>query len=240
MTATENWIEATLLRRYKRFLADVELADGQRLTVHCPNTGAMTACVEPGARVWLSRSDNPRRKYALTWEVIELSSGAAVCIHSARANAVVAEALGQGDIAELAGYTRVEREVRCFEGSRVDFVLGEPGRCLLEVKSVTLGLDEGYGAFPDAVSERASRHLRDLAAAVAGGDRAVLLLLAMHTGIDHVVPADHLDPVYGQTLRAALAAGVEVLAYGCDVSRHGVRLTRRLAFSPTLPPELTV
>lgn len=240
MTAEENWIEATLLRRYKRFLADVELADGRQLTVHCPNTGAMTGCAVPGARVWLSRSDNPRRKYAMTWEVIELPSGAAVCIHSARANAVVAEALARADIAELAGYTRIDREVRCSEGSRVDFVLTEPGRCLVEVKSVTLGLVDGYGAFPDTVSVRASRHLRDLAAAVETGDRAVLLLLAMHTGIDHVVPADHLDPVYGETLRAAMAAGVEVLAYGCDVSRDGVRLTRPLLFSPNLPPELTV
>lgn len=238
MTVTENWVAATLLRRYKRFLADVELADGRQLTVHCPNTGAMTGCVAPGARVWLSRSDNPRRKYAMTWEVIELPSGSAVCIHSARANAVVAEALARGDVAELAGYTCIEREVRSNEGSRVDFVLSDPGRCLLEVKSVTLGLERGYGAFPDTVSVRASRHLRDLAAAVADGDRAVLLLLAMHTGIDHVVPADHLDPVYGETLRAAMAAGVEVLAYGCDVSRKGVRLTRPLAFSPRLPPEL--
>lgn len=240
MTVTENWVEATLLRRYKRFLADVELADGRQLTVHCPNTGAMTGCAVPGARVWLSRSDNPRRKYAMTWEVIELPSGAAVCVHSARANAVVAEALSRGDIAELADYTRIEREVRCSEGSRVDFVLSEPGRCLLEVKSVTLGLDGGYGAFPDTVSARASRHVRDLAAAVETGDRAVLLLLAMHTGIDHVVPADHLDPVYGETLRAAMAVGVEVLAYGCDVSREGLRLTRPLAFSPSLPPELTI
>lgn len=234
----QSWQPATLLRRYKRFLADVELANGQQLTVHCPNTGAMTGCMEDGARVWLSTSDNPKRKYAMTWEAIELSSGAAICIHSAHANRVVEQALAAGHIPELAGYETCRREVKLAEGSRVDFLLSEPGRCVLEVKSVTLGLAGGIGAFPDTVSTRASRHLRELMRHVEQGDRAVLLLLAMHTGIDRIAPADPIDPEYGNTLRNALAAGVEVLCYGCEVSAHGVQLQRSLPFLERLPAGL--
>lgn len=235
---SEAWLPAILLRRYKRFLADVELPDGEQLTVHCPNTGAMTGCMETGARVWLSTSDNPKRKYALTWEAIELSSGAAICIHSARANRVVEQALVAGEIPELLGYQRHQREVKLGEGSRVDFLLSDPGRCVLEVKSVTLGLGKGIGAFPDAVSERASRHLQELIQVVQEGDRAVLLLLAMHTGIDCIAPADAIDPDYGNNLRTAIAAGVEVLCYGCHVGSDGVRLTRPLSFLAQLPPGL--
>lgn len=234
----DAWLPATLLRRYKRFLADVELPDGEQLTVHCPNTGAMTACLEQGARVWLSKSDNPKRKYAMTWEAIELSSGAVICIHSAHANRVVEQALMAGQISELSAYRHYQREVKLGEGSRVDFLLSEPGRCVLEVKSVTLALGQGIGAFPDAVSKRASRHLRELIQVVGQGDRAVLLLLAMHTGIDCIAPADAIDPDYGNTLRAARAAGVEVLCYGCEVSGDGVRLNRPLRFMERLPPDL--
>ena len=232
---SEPWIRARLLKRYKRFLADVVLESGEAVTVHCPNTGAMTGCVEEDATVWLSVSDNPKRKYPMTWELIERSNGARICVHSARANRVVETAIADGTLAELQGYRQLQREVKVGEGTRADFVLREPGRCVVEVKSVTLGLDEGYGAFPDAVSERASRHLEELMRIAAEGDRAVLVLLAMHTGIDKVGPADGIDPRYGDTLRKALDAGVEVLAYGCEVSAEGVKAERKLAFLPHLP-----
>lgn len=235
---TDQWQPATLLRRYKRFLADVELPGGEQITVHCPNTGAMTGCMETGARIWLSQSDNPKRKYAMTWEAIELSSGATICIHSAHANRVVEQALAGGLIPELANYRRRQREVKLGQGSRVDFVLTDPGCCVLEVKSVTLALSEGVGAFPDAVSTRASRHLRELIDVVARGDRAVLLLLAMHTGIKRIAPADAIDPAYGETLRSAISAGVEVLCYSCDVSRKGAQLSRALPFLDSLPADL--
>lgn len=235
---SERWQPATLLRRYKRFLADVQLADGQQITVHCPNTGAMTGCMEAGARIWLSHSANPKRKYAMTWEAIELSSGATICIHSAHANYVVADALAAGQIPELSAYSEQRREVKLKEGSRVDFLLSEPGRCVVEVKSVTLGLEGGVGAFPDAVSARASRHLDELIEHVTQGDRAVLLLLAMHTGINSIAPADPIDPKYGDTLRRAVAAGVDVLCYGCEVSASGVRLNRALPFRSRLPAGL--
>lgn len=235
---SELWVAARLLRRYKRFLADVELVDGQVVTVHCPNTGAMTGCVEEGARVWLSVSNNPKRKYPMTWEIIETAAGDSICIHSARANAVLEAALKAGTVAELSGYANLQREVKVVDGSRVDFVLSGPERCVVEVKSVTLGLSEGYGAFPDAVSKRATKHVQELMDLAKQGERAVLLLLAMHTGIDRIAPADPIDPGYGERLREAMSAGVEVLAYGCNVGPAGVKINRRLEFLDRLPSRL--
>jgi len=223
-----------LLRRYKRFLADVRLDDGSEITVHCPNTGAMTGCAEPGSRVWLSLSDNPRRKYAHTWELVETSRGLA-CIHSARANALVAEAVAAGAIAALAGYERIQREVRFgSEGSRVDLLLSRAGEsCFVEVKCVTLCVENGLGLFPDAVSQRGARHLRELMAARAEGQRAVLFFCVLHDGIERVAPAAAIDPVYAATLRAAANAGVEVIAYAAAIDPSGMRLLRPLAVTAT-------
>ena len=213
--------EARLLRRYKRFLADVEFPDGQRLTVHCPNTGSMLGCAEPGMRVWLSRAANPDRKYAWTWEQVEALPGVAVGIHTGRSNALVREAIGAGVIRELAGYPELRDEVVAGEGFRVDFLLGgQHGRpeCYLEVKNVTAAVTEGMALFPDAVSERASRHLRELMAKVRGGARAMLCFCVQRDDVAEVRPADAIDPEYGRTLREALAAGVEACAYVARVS----------------------
>ncbi len=224
-------MRGTLIRRYKRFLADVELADGSVITAHCPNTGAMTGCAEPGAVVWLSVSDNAKRKYAHTWELVQTGDGLA-CIHSALANKVAQTAIAAGDVAELAGYQLLRREVKYGEGSRIDLLLSERADdrrdCYIEVKSVTLALGDGLGVFPDAVSERASRHLRELMAVVAAGQRAVLLFAVFHSGIAQVAPADAIDAVYGDTLREAMAAGVEVLAYGAEISPEGIALKHKL------------
>ena len=155
------------MRRYKRFLADIRLPDGQEITVHCPNTGSMRNCGQPGDRVWVSLDYKPGRKLPGTWELVEIGSGQVACIHSARANRVVAQALQQGLITTLAGYPEVRAEVRLPEGSsRFDFLLSGGGRaeCVVEVKSVTLALGEGVGAFPDAVSARGQKHLRELSA----------------------------------------------------------------------------
>lgn len=224
-------VSARLLRRYKRFLADVELDSGETMTVHCPNTGAMTGCAEPGSRVWLSQSDNPRRKYRYTWELVETAAGHRACIHSARANDLVEEALRAGVVDELRGFEALAREVRLgTEGSRLDFLLQMPDavHCYMEVKSVTLYWQRGMGLFPDAKSDRAARHLRELMAAVAAGHRAVLFFAVLHTGIDTVAPADAIDPRYAETFREALAAGVEVLAYAASISDSGLALQRRL------------
>ena len=224
-------VPARLVRRYKRFLADVILEDGREITVHCPNTGAMTGCAEPGSWIWLRDSADPRRKYRYTWELIETATGTLACVHSARANALVAEALEHNGIPELAGYGRLRREARFgAEGSRVDLLLSEgPGPdCYVEVKSVTLHVGDGLGLFPDAVSLRGRKHLRELMAVRAAGQRAVLLFAVQHSGIRRVAPADGIDPEYAQTLRAAMAAGVEVLAYGAVIEPPRISLAAPL------------
>lgn len=216
-----------LLRRYKRFLADVVLDSGEEVTVHCPNTGAMTGCAEPGSRVWLSVSANPKRKYSMTWELVETASGEAVCIHSALANGLVDEALQAGQISELAGYPNWQREKKLASASRIDFYApaanGLP-ECYVEVKSVTLDCGGGRGAFPDAVSKRASRHIVDLCELREQGARVVLLFAVLHVGIQRVTPAAHIDPVYATTLSAAADVGLELIAYKADISLDGMML----------------
>lgn len=207
---------ATLIRRYKRFLADVELPDGQQLTAHCPNTGAMTDCSDPGSAVWLSRSENPRRKYAHTLEQVHSRHGL-VGVNTALANRLVGEALETGAIAQLREYSHWRSEAPIPDGSgRFDFLLsGHPKApdCYLEVKSATLATDAGLGLFPDAVSTRARKHLLALTELAREGMAATLLFCVQHSGIEQVAPADHVDPEYGVALREAAAAGVVILAY---------------------------
>ncbi len=223
-------IEGRLIKRYKRFLADIALPDGREITAHCPNTGAMTGCAEPGWRVWLSSSDNPKRKYAQTWELVENDGGDLACVHSVKANALVREAIEEGVIQELQGYESLKTEVKFgAENSRADLLLERPGeQCFVEVKSVTLKLDDGLGIFPDAVSERGRKHLRELIAVKQQGLRAVLLFCVQHSGIERVAPADSVDPRYAETFREALAAGVEVLAYRANLSVDEISLEQAL------------
>ncbi|MGE5625798.1 MAG: DNA/RNA nuclease SfsA [Bacillota bacterium] len=220
--------EARLLRRYKRFLADVEFPDGFKETVHCPNTGSMLGCAEPGMRVWLSRATNPKRKYAWTWEQVEALPGVRVGIHTGRTNSLVREGIESGLVRELSGYPGLRGEVVAGEGFRVDFLLTSAGRpdCFLEVKNVTAAVQDGIALFPDAVSERASRHLRELMGRVRAGDRAVLCFCVQRDDVTEVRPADAIDPVYGRTLREALATGVEVVAYAARVSPEETVLHR--------------
>jgi sugar fermentation stimulation protein A len=213
---------ALLLRRYKRFLADVHLPDGQMITLHCPNTGSMKNCVVENAPCWYSVSDNPKRKYPHTLEVVTTPGGHLAGINTGRANHLVEAALAVGVIAELQGYRELRREVVYgTERSRIDFLLtgaADSRPCYVEVKSVTLMEDDGQGLFPDAVSDRGSKHLRELMAMVQQGYRAVLLFCVQHTGIRWVEPADAIDPLYGRLLREAIAAGVEVLAYQATIN----------------------
>ena len=230
-------IPARLERRYKRFLADVVLDDGSALTVHCPNTGAMTGCAKPQSRIWLSLSQVKTRKYPHTWELVETPQGIA-CIHSARANAVVGEALERSQIPELAAYKQCQREVRYGEKSRADFRLScaDLPDCTIEVKSVTLCDAAGVGFFPDAVSTRARRHLQDLSELARAGERAVIFFCVFHTGIRSVQPATHIDPAYAEALAAALADGVEAIAWATDVSPQGLTLSTPL---PVHTPHLS-
>lgn len=228
--------EAVLLRRYKRFLADVEFPDGTVTTVHCPNTGAMTGSDTPGARVWLSTSESKTRKYRHTWELIESDAGT-VCIHSALANRLVQEALEAQRIPDLAGFESLQREVKLGDKSRLDFRLQYPDENVyIEVKCVTLcEPGTGQGLFPDAVSDRARRHLGELAAlAQQKKTRAVLVFCVQHTGVDRVSAAGEIDPRYREAMREALAAGVEVLAWGADITPRAISLVRPLPF--TLDP----
>jgi len=226
-----------LVRRYKRFLADVETPHGL-LTMHCPNTGAMLGCSEPGSEVWFSRSDNPQRKYPHTLEVVCAAAGR-VGVNTARANALVEEAIVAERIPELAGYEVLKREARIPDArGRFDFRLSAgDAHCYVEVKNTTLGFGRGLGGFPDAVSERALRHVLALREQVAAGQRAVLVFCVQHTGIRQVTTADHVHPEYGEALRAAVGAGVEVLAYGCEVQPDCIAVTRSLPFDfdATLP-----
>ena len=223
--------EGRLLRRYKRFLADIETAGGEQLTIHCPNTGSMLNCMSEGCRVWFSRSQDPRRKLPGTWELGETPHGRLACINTARANALVEEALRGGVITELAGFTGLRREVRFGEeNSRADFRLEfTSGPAWIEVKSVTLGFaDSTVAAFPDARTERGARHLRELAAQARAGVRAVQLYCVNLSGIEAVRAAQEIDPAYAAGLREARAAGVEVLAYGAEITPEAIRLVRRL------------
>jgi len=223
--------EGRLLRRYKRFLADIETAGGEQLTIHCPNTGSMLNCMSEGCRVWFSRSQDPKRKLPGTWELGETPHGRLACINTARANALVEEALRGGVITELAGFTGLRREVRFGEeNSRADFCLEfTTGPAWIEVKSVTLGFaDSAVAAFPDARTERGTRHLRELAAQARAGVRAVQLYCVNLSGIEAVRAAQEIDPAYAAGLREAREAGVEVLAYGAEITPEAIRVVRRL------------
>lgn len=226
----EGLIEGRLIRRYKRFLADVELADGRQVTAHCPNTGSMKNCAEPGSRVWLLDSANPKRKYPLGWELVEINQQSLACINTGRANALVKEAIEQGVVEPLQGYDRIRQEVRYGQNSRIDLLLesGTKPAAWVEIKNVTLLEDDGWGSFPDAVTIRGAKHLQELMAMVEQGDRAVMLFCVPHGGIERVRPADHIDPNYGQLLRQAVQAGVEVMAYGAQPTPQQLSLTQRL------------
>jgi sugar fermentation stimulation protein A len=201
----------------------VELADGSVITAHVANPGAMTGLQQPGARIWLSRSTNPARKLPYSWELVEADFGAGaelVGVNTGLPNALVAEALHAGDIAELAGYATVRREVKFGQKSRVDFLLEDPGRpsCYVEVKNVHLMRRTGLAEFPDSVTARGARHLDELAAMVEAGHRAVMLYVIQIGSASGFALARDIDPAYGRAFDRAIGAGVEAFAYGCRIA----------------------
>ena len=222
-------IPATLVKRYKRFLADVMLADGSLTTVHVANPGSMMGLQAPASRVWLSRSPNLKRKLPLSLELIEVDFGSGlelVGINTGNPNAIVAEALNAGAIAELTGYQTVRREVRYGRASRVDFLLQGPGRpdCYVEVKNVHLMRTPGLSEFPDSVTDRGARHLDELAAMARAGSRAVMLFVIQIASATSFELARDIDPAYAAAFDRARKAGVEASAYVCRVDRDGVVL----------------
>ncbi|MDX6917887.1 DNA/RNA nuclease SfsA [Pectobacterium carotovorum] len=230
MDYTPRLQPARLIKRYKRFLADVVTPEGETLTLHCANTGAMTGCATPGDTVWYSTSDNPKRKYAQSWELTETQQNHWICVNTLRANTLLYEALLENRIEELSGYSDVKKEVRYgTENSRVDLLLQAPDRidCYIEVKSVTL-LQHECGYFPDAVTLRGQKHLRELQQMVSNGKRAVLFFAVLHSGIQQVSPARHIDARYAELFTEAQRAGVEILCYGSTLCPDGIKLTHKL------------
>ena len=232
MQFTSPLIQGTLIKRYKRFLADVQLADGSIVIAHCPNTGAMTGCAEPGWKVWLSPSNDPKRKLLYTWEVVLTNQHHWIGINTHKANALVKEAIQENKIAELLGYQTLQPEVKFGEeNSRIDFLLTDPEKsdCYVEVKSVTL-LNDKAGYFPDSKTLRGQKHLRELSFIAKQGKRAVLFFCVQHSGIRSVQVAKHIDPDYANELKRAMLNGVQILCYGCEISSEKIYINQSLPF----------
>ena len=225
--------EGVLLKRYKRFLADITNQEGEFITIHCPNTGSMINCQEPGSRIWYSDSENSKRKYACTWELVEVESKHIVGINTGLANKLVREAIASNRIEELTAYGSLRTEVAYGEQkSRIDLLLEGTAKdpdalCYVEVKNVSLGLGDGLGSFPDAVTTRGQKHLQELLHMHSLGHRAVLLFCVQHSGIQRITAADNIDPEYGRLLREVVSKGVEVIAYRADFDVQNSRVTLR-------------
>jgi sugar fermentation stimulation protein A len=223
-------LQGTLVRRYKRFLADVRLENGDVITVHVPNSGSMKSCSEPSRPVVLTDSENPSRKLRYTLEMIRMGRSW-VGVHSALSNQIIAQFIGQGAIEELTGYGDIKREVRygTQNKSRVDLVLSEPERppCFVEIKHSTMRVEQ-HAAFPDAVSERAQKHIREMMHVVEQGHRAVMFIVIGRADCTRFRPADEIDPNYGKLLREGIEAGLEVIPYQLKFSPTRVTLGSRL------------
>jgi len=232
--------KATLIKRYKRFLADITLEDDTQTTIHVANTGAMTGCAEPNDTVWYSTSTNLKRKYPYSWELTQTKQNHFICVNTIRANQLAEDAILNGTITELQGFEKLQREVKYGEeNSRIDILLtntfnndsnkAEKVNTYIEVKSVTL-LEGQQGYFPDTVTTRGQKHLRELINIVKSGDRAVLLFTVLHTGINNFKVAEHIDKKYAVLLVQAINEGVEVLVYKADICPEYITLSEKIDF----------
>ncbi|WP_424932812.1 DNA/RNA nuclease SfsA [Amaricoccus macauensis] len=219
-------IQGTLLRRYKRFLADILLEDGREVTAHCANPGAMLGLNSPGMKVWLEPSNNPKRKLPFSWRLVELEEGHLAGIDTSLPNRLVGEALAEGRIAEIAGYENYRPEVKYGTGSRVDFLATGEGQAdtYIEVKNVHLRREGDWAEFPDCVTTRGAKHLRELALVAQSGRRAVMLFVVQRTDCGRFRLAEDLDPAYARAFAEARAAGVEAIAYQCAITTAEIRL----------------
>ncbi|SMF20740.1 DNA/RNA nuclease SfsA [Pseudobacteriovorax antillogorgiicola] len=221
-------VQGTLIKRYKRFLADVTLDDGSVITAHCANTGSMKTCGDPGDRIALRYDPNPKRKLAYSWELTH-TKGGFIGINTMNPNRIVEEALVEGRIAEFGDYTSIRREVKYGEKSRIDFLLEDDSHpdCYIEVKNVTLKVGQ-HLAFPDAVTSRGLKHLQELTRMVEQGHRAALLFVANRPEGNHVAIANDIDPAYGDGILKARDAGVEILAYRVKSDLNGMRIQGKI------------
>ncbi len=222
-------VTGRLIQRYKRFLCDVAVDGGETITATCPNTGPMKGLTTPGARVWLSQSDSPTRKYRHTWEMIETDLGAGpviVGINTNHPNALVSEAIAAGKVAGLTGYAGLRREVKYGVNSRIDILLEDAAKpaCYVEIKNVHLMRDAGLAEFPDSVTARGAKHLVELAAMVEEGNRAVMVFLVQRDDATGFKLARDVDPAYGRAYDAAVKAGVEAMALRCRLTASGIEV----------------
>lgn len=219
-----------LLQRYKRFLADIELADGRTVTAHCANPGSMLGVAIDGAPVWAHEHGDKKRKLAFSWELVEVDN-TLVPVNTSNPNKIAFEAIKAGVIPELSGYGDIAREVKYGEGSRIDLLLSGGRRkkpCFVEVKNVHLSRARGLAEFPDSVTTRGAKHLRELSHVAAAGSRAVMLFVVQRSDCQRFAPAGDLDPAYAEALKSAHAAGVELLCYDCEVTTAEVVLRKAL------------
>ncbi|MBW2193226.1 MAG: DNA/RNA nuclease SfsA [Deltaproteobacteria bacterium] len=221
-------IPGILLKRYKRFMADVKLETGDVVTAHCPNSGSMQACSEPGSPVYLSYHDNPKRKLKYTWELIEMPASL-VGVNTQVPNRLVAESITAGRVEELGGYENISREVRVGSNSRLDILLtgDDKDPCYVEVKNCTL-VDEGVACFPDAVTSRGLKHLVEMRRLVSSGNRCVMFYLIQRMDAEVFRPADHIDPEYGRELRRVAGQGVEIVAYDVLIDLKTITLNEKI------------
>ncbi len=226
-------VPAVLLRRYKRFLADVRLEDGREVTAHCANPGSMMGLKDEGIKVWLEPNDDPKKKLKYGWRLVEHENGHFTGVDTSVPNRALKAALLAHEIPELADYETVRPEVKYGSNSRIDFLLSGEGRndLYLEVKSVTLSREDGVSEFPDSVTARGAKHLEELMAMIEEGHDAMMLYLVQRTDAARVTLATDIDPTYAETFQRAQAAGVKVLAYGCDISPTEITIGRPLPFS---------
>ncbi len=223
-------VRVQLIRRYKRFLADVRTLSGEEFTIHTPNTGSMKGCAEPGSFIWIRDVNNPKRKYRYTWELSETADGTLIGVNTILANHLVREAIENNVIVSLSGYEQIKAEVSYgVERSRIDFLLSDPqkGSCYVEVKNVT-AKEGDVAIFPDAVSTRGAKHLRELREMVEKGHRGVILFCVQRDDVASFRPASEIDPVYAETLQQVVAAGVEALAYQAALSSTEITLVKPL------------
>lgn len=221
-------IPGTLIRRYKRFLADVQLETGETVTAHCPNTGSMKGCSEPGRTVYLSSHNNPRRKLKYTWQLIEMPASL-VGVNTLVPNRLVCESVKTGQLPEFSGYDALETEVGIGNHSRIDLMLSGSSRqrCYIEIKNCTL-VSDGVAYFPDAVTSRGLKHVREMLKLQAAGFRTVMFYFIQRMDADVFKPADHIDAAYGRELRRAVKKGLEILSYDVLIDFKQIRLHRNI------------
>ncbi|MCD9148013.1 DNA/RNA nuclease SfsA [Pseudophaeobacter flagellatus] len=230
MDFTTPLIRATLLRRYKRFLADCRLADGREITAHCANPGSMMGLAEPGMVVWLEPNDDPKKKLKYGWRLVQHDDGNFTGVDTSVPNRALKAALMAGKIPALAAYKTVRPEVKYGDNSRIDFLLSQPGLpdCYVEVKSVTLSRQPGLAEFPDSVTARGTKHLNELANMANQGYRAVIFYLVQRTDCSRFALASDIDPTYAAAFKRAQAAGVERLIYTTEISPQAITIGKPL------------